>query len=662
MKKKLLIVILLLCIVAGAWVFMFGKNGETVFDKDTTISGNYTIVHGKSLTLKNNAKLTVLGNFTIDGTLNCANGALHLVVGGTLSANGDIHCTLEETTLTQVPGIALQVVAKHIALGKTLTVEINGGVDMASEPAKLLADEKAIAAMYEETANDTGGNARLGPFLSERPTQNILSIHTPFPESTTFADAHGSRTSAHHIIPTAFAHTVSGSSDSPSVILRGTWHIGDDRMLPSGLAVPPPPRHIKHMLFHVDFSQNGTTLLEDFTLISPRGRKGDDETGQNCIAEGKNGESAMRLRMHTDHIIFNNTTLQLGSGGDGGAATTANDCAPGVATGGNGGDAGNFKITATEDIEIIKLSITPGKGGNGGDAHAFGKDGTPACPGLSGGDAEAKGGDGSVNKKELSALGKINGIKGIRVDRVDGGIGGNAVAKPGRGGDGAGCMCAGGRGGNARASGGHGGEARVTIPMGAAEAHGGDGGNADAEGGDGGAGGQCSMKSKGGDGGTGGNGAAKVGGGGVGTTANGNPGVIQGEGGGNGGSGGNGCTEGKGGNGGIGLPIGNKGSDGSNLCSSGQPDAEPTPPSGENETPLISAILYHGKYLPVDQLIIENKAGCGERYWRAKNGTVKATDASTVSDSIASCGFGKLSETPTMNVPAQTIVIEGGIQ
>ncbi len=72
----------------------------------------------------------------------------------------------------------------------------------------------------------------------------------------------------------------------------------------------------------------------------------------------------------------------------------------------------------------------------------------------------------------------------------------------------------------------------------------------------------------------------------------------------------------------------------------------------------VKAILYGGKYLPLDQLIIENERGCGADHYHAKQGVVRATDGTFVSDPGPQCGYGKVSERPTVEVEAPSMRID----
>lgn len=80
----------------------------------------------------------------------------------------------------------------------------------------------------------------------------------------------------------------------------------------------------------------------------------------------------------------------------------------------------------------------------------------------------------------------------------------------------------------------------------------------------------------------------------------------------------------------------------------------------------VKAINVGGKFLPLDQLIIESEPGCGADHYHAKRGAVKATDGTTVPDPGPQCGYGKVSERPTVEVMTQIdtetrVEIRGGM-
>lgn len=70
------------------------------------------------------------------------------------------------------------------------------------------------------------------------------------------------------------------------------------------------------------------------------------------------------------------------------------------------------------------------------------------------------------------------------------------------------------------------------------------------------------------------------------------------------------------------------------------------------ETPMITVIEYKGKYLPVDQLVVQDEIGCGARHYHAEKGIVTATDKTKVKDPGPQCGYGKVSDLPSINIPA----------
>ena len=611
-------------------VIFFINNNRGIIGHNTTIQGNYHVPVGEKITLRNGAKLSVTGEMTIDGTLACDKGTLALVVGGTLRINGTIQCFLDEQTTNTLAGIAIELIAPHIEFSKDSEVDTNSHVDIVSSQLASLNSEEAVNASYEEAMKTTGGGLRIGPFVGEDKGMGNGNF---------FADNAASNGNT--------------SDTQPLIALRGIWHIGDGSTLPQGMTTPPPPLHIQRILFRVDPGKSGRILMEDFELHGPDGKTRAGEKGVSCTARGENGGDAFRILMNAGYVTIKNTTISLGNGGDGGDAETSRDCPHALAMGGNGGESGNLKITGEKELSIGDLHVIPGAGGRGGNAVAIGKNGTDSCPGENGGDATAIGGNGGKNKKVLSTAGTIDTISDIHIDRVIGGRGGNAVTNPGMGGGGNACGCTGGRGGNGKAVGGQGGDATVFLPATTAEAHGGDGGDADTRGGVGGQGGSCTTKTSGGIGGQGGDAFGTSGLPGKGTTATGNVGTINNESGGQGGVGGDGCGGGFGGQGGVGAPLGISGMEGKINCSDGTSANTINPGGGKTATVMIRAVLYKGKYLPLDQMIITNEPGCGAEHWRAEQDSVRATDNTIIPDTDLRCGYGKVSENEPVLVPAQ---------
>lgn len=71
------------------------------------------------------------------------------------------------------------------------------------------------------------------------------------------------------------------------------------------------------------------------------------------------------------------------------------------------------------------------------------------------------------------------------------------------------------------------------------------------------------------------------------------------------------------------------------------------------ETPMLTVIEYNGKHLPTSQLKVEDEVGCGDDHWHAaRGGAVTATDGTVVPDPGPQCGYGKVSDRPSMNIEA----------
>ena len=662
-KKYLVGGVALILIILGIW--WFSEQGPEVITGVKKVEGDYTV--NTDIVLKDGAKLDVSGTLTIEKEITCDGGGIEFAAGDGVRVNGTLLCNREDA------GIII-VSKKDIEFGETAHVESTGGVQIAHVEEDIVRDEAKRDQLYDDVLVPTDGKPRIGP-LTEAARANV--------RETAILDGKEYRTmpEGFRIIRTAHAQTPRDKegNEIPNVIIGGTWRIGGGTPPPSGVDVPTPGKKIKKILLNFNFGPNGNAEFRNFHLVGPDGRDGEPDQGKSCNARGGKGEDAFRMRVAARNITIAKFRLELGSGGDGGPAETLKDCDPGIAKGGDGGEAGNFKMIAEEGIVIQSFEIVPGAGGSGGEAIAKGRDGKPMCPGEKGGDATATGGKGGDNKKELSATGAVTGISNVTIAEVIGGYGGDGIAEPGKGGDGSACGCNGGMGGKGTATGGNGGMATIKIQGGGGTAVGGDGGDADSVGGTGGNGGSCGPDRTGGNGGKGGDAKSKEGKAGKGTSSDGTDGAIRQEKGGDGGNGGDGCKEGKGGSGGKGNPNGAPGKDGKNLCivpakpgtaidpgtktdkkettPSCPPDSffdvfielcvpkktETTPPP---QTKKIQAIQYQGKYLPRDQLIIENEAGCGADHWHAAQGIVISTDNSLVEDPGPQCGFGKVSSVP----------------
>lgn len=634
MKNRL--IYLLILILAAGGIYWYAKSRPTnVIAADTTIKGDYEVKKGEKTVLQNGSTLTVEGNFTVKGKLSCDGGPLQVVVKGNLRVEDEVGCQAKageaEKAAGEAAGAGIRIVAQGgVVFSENSRITSDGDVQIVESEGLLAKTSEAVEKLYQETGNDSGAGQRIGPFTGENETAAVRSI-------------------------------ISGASQRRNGWL---WLLGITSAKAAGntvvvggkVVVATPPPGVKRI---VVFNFPGATGLEikNFELTGPNGRSGADDKGKSCTAKGKDGEDAFRFLATAGNMTVNNFTLNLGSGGKGGDAETTKNCDPGTATGGAGGKSGNFKMIAANEFKITgAFVINPGKGGAGGTATAYGKDGGPS---EKGGDAIATGGKGADNKKQLAIVGDIAGTNNVQVGSVYGGDGGSAAAKPGKGGDGIGCGKPGGPGGNGTATGGKGGKASVVLAGGVgrtpgAEDVGGKGGDADSYGAQAGKGGDCGPEGPGGNGGKGGDAKSTKGAGGEGTTSSGQDGAVKNETGGNGGNGGDGCPEGSGGKGGVGNPPGTDGKPGKNLCKPpvrqpSQTTPPETPPPTQS-TKTIPVIEYQGKYLPVQQLIVESEVGCGAAHWHAAEGVVRATDGTYVPDPGPPCGYGKQSEKPVLQV------------
>ncbi|GEM_PF-3167428 len=333
--------------------------------------------------------------------------------------------------------------------------------------------------------------------------------------------------------------------------------------------VPVQPRSVHRVVLRI-WPVNGMLRFEDFSIQGPDGRPGAD--AHSCNAHGGDGQdNKWRFRIHCGRSLdFHNVNIKLGNGGRGGNATTPQDCDPGVAVGGDGGDALNkFRFTARSAINITgSFNFDPGHGGAGGTAQAWGKNGEDGCPAEDGADAFATGGNGgNVPRWGVSTRGAVNGTGNVNLGTAEGGAGGEATAWGGWGGNDTCCPGAtGGSGGYAEGTGGDGGDSKFSDGgSGAAGggATGGDGGTGHAAGGSGGAGASW-YKIPGGDGGGGGDAVAV---GGQEGEATGDGALTQGN------RGGAEAIGGNGGDGGDGLPPGVGGA-GGDADADGDPETE----------------------------------------------------------------------------------------
>ena len=606
-NNKVYMAVAAIVVIAGLLWYFFGRVEVITVSEDTTVAGDYVVEKGTRVEVVNGAVITVGGNTTIAGEI-----------------KGD------------ADGVA--IVAKgNITMEAGANIVSDGNVQIVGDASALADTQEKIDAVFDEAGQDTGVGPRIGPFTEKTGgVTAVLGASYVLNTETRNAIEDGGTSLLTNTTRTASAQ----GADMPdtTVTLSGTIDL-------SRADSSDEKKRKKVVILAFPASAGKVQMnLQNLTIVGPQNTpRGKDDKGNSCDAKGGDGANGLRLRGSAWGIEISNFNVTLAKGGDGGDAETKTDCDPGTARGGTGGDSGNMKLTADNSFKITGVfHLKPGKSGNGGVATALGKDGGP---GEKGGDANAYGGKGKDNNKNLSVAGIVDGLSNVIIDELVGGSGGNAIADGGYGGSNVGCAKNGGPGGTATAEGGKGGDASLII-LGAPSPVfdvGGDGGNADAVGGLGGNGGDCDAKGKGGNGGNGGDSSAKEGKGGSGDTI-GTDGTPTSEGG-AGGNGGSGCSEGAGGKGGAGDTQGADGADGKNLCVEEKKETYVDP--GREK---IKVINYNGKYLPVDQLIIEDEVGCDAEHWHAAQGVVKATDGSMVGDPGPQCGYGKVRERPVMEI------------
>lgn len=566
-------------VLVVVWL-VYRPTAGTVYSQDTSLSTALSLAEAKKITMKNGATLTLEQGGTVTGTIACDGGPLRIVSKGSLTIQGRLNCNRADGRAADDIGNGILIVAEQLTVAKDAVIASNGHVQVVKDSAKLAVSQEAIDKLYAEAAEPTG-KPRLGPMtpIEQVPEDTPGRPTSALPRSLAAA-ATGS--SSWSFVPVARAQEpaadIGGQPVADTIKVGGTWLVGTPGTPPPpNLTIPTPPKDVTKIIVLFDFGDDGVTF-QDFTLTGPDGRKGQDDVNQSCDAKGGQGENAMRLNVRADNITINNFDLYLGSGGEGGTAETTQDCDRATATGGQGGEAGNFKMVAAEGFQITgAFNLYPGKSGAGGKAIAHSKKGDDNCDGKKGGDATATGGKGGDNTKVLVASG-VSGTENITVNEIVGGRGGDAEANGGNGGNGNASDCNGGDGGKATATGGKGGDTtsnRFTS-------RGGDGGNATAKPGTGGNGGQGSPTENGGDGGKGGDASATGGAAGSGKTANGADGRVLNMTGGNGGNGGDGCQPGAKGAGGAGEPNGLSGADGKNLCPGAQTNTSVTLPANTN--------------------------------------------------------------------------------
>ena len=440
---------------------------------------------GKTIRVLNDAMITVRNDATINGKIVSDDSRLELRVGGDFTLNGTLQSTVQDSS--GQPPVAFSdqdsglnvVVGGRLMLGNGARLLTNGSAVFTNVPAVLSESPASVSA---DVNSASGTFPTLVPLPPDNPAFAApAALLVPLPPA-----------------PAAL----------PPHVVSGEFHS-------FGEPVDEPV-----LLFHFE----GPRDLEigPWRVEAPPGASGptvDNTDPANPPEPGSDGKRGMDLKIWNDGgeiRIVDRVVLMLSDGGDGSSEISTCEDAEGF----DGGEPGNFRMTASEGIHVNPglLDIHPGAGGNGGDATVTkGAASSVNCAGQPpGDDATAKGGDGADNRKQVFARGNVSGIDRVYFMEMQAGHGGEANANACDGGNGDEC-CDGGDGGVASATGGNGGDASFSsggLPVNAPnEVNGGEGGPATAIGGNGGAGGDCKFED-GGNGGAGGNATATGGSGG----------------------------------------------------------------------------------------------------------------------------------------------------
>ncbi|MBI2637736.1 MAG: hypothetical protein HYW88_02440, partial [Candidatus Sungbacteria bacterium] len=295
MKKILLYAGIAIAVIGTGAVLYVQMNKLVVIGSNTTIRGDYTIEPGKEVFIKDGARLTIEGSLIVRGKLSCKNGPIGIIVEKNMTIDGGvIFCERENdayNSANPLIGIAVAV-GETLAFSKNSVVITNGTVQFARNHEDLAKTKKQINDIFDETGQNTGAGARIGPFIEgEAPAG--LSVRPQEPDADQGALA-------------------------PNVTIGGHWYIGNGDNPPPGLSVPRPPTNTDTIILNFNFGANDIVALKDFYLAGPDGKDGASDTGKSCNAIGKKGENAFRMRVVANNISVNNFTLELGNGGRGG--------------------------------------------------------------------------------------------------------------------------------------------------------------------------------------------------------------------------------------------------------------------------------------------------------------------------------------------------------
>src|SRR3989344_4758403 len=381
MKAKNIIILAVMAaviIIAGGLLYWQSVKPSVVYNSDTTIEGNLEIPAGERYLVKNGSIITINGDLSVNGGLECENGSLSLVVSGNLRVDGELRCVRGEEAAEGDLGQGLSLAAGgNIEFTENSTVSSNGHVQIVDDSAKLAATQEAIDGIFNDAGEDSGEGLRIGPFIpiNLAPGQKEAYIPPAISgnyQSAFIKDERGwlikkLAPSAKAVFPEA-ARDIEGNAVPRTVKIGGQWVIGSPALPPPfDINIPTPPKDIKKIIIAYNFGPGADVNIVNLNLTGPDGRPGTSDQNASCNAKGGGGGDAFRLNARAHNLTVNNFTLRMGQGGRGGAAETQTDCDSGAAVGGRGGEPGNIKMLSAGFFRIAgEFIIIPGAGGRGG--------------------------------------------------------------------------------------------------------------------------------------------------------------------------------------------------------------------------------------------------------------------------------------------------------
>ena len=162
----LILAVIVVIVIFGIIWFLNQEKTAAVYDADTTLNESLTVLSGERILIKNGAVLSINGDLTVDGKLECDNGPLSVIVAGNLTVNGELRCERDEEIADDDIGIGIAlVVSGNVEFSQDSVVATNGHFQLVDDEAKLATTEEEIDAIYEDAGADSGEGLRLGPFI-----------------------------------------------------------------------------------------------------------------------------------------------------------------------------------------------------------------------------------------------------------------------------------------------------------------------------------------------------------------------------------------------------------------------------------------------------------------------------------------------------------------